>query len=140
MAHESVAAPAEDRAYRQRSERNEGFWGAIALGLCGYLVAVCGFFWLSFYAGAEHPSDALAPGLAVLVAVAAAATMAVGIAAFGMRRRRPDQSIGLLIGAVVGVFVVVGFLLPATRVVGDLSHHCSCAPMLRQLPHSAGQD
>jgi len=132
MAHESGAAPAEERAARQR---NEGFWGAVALGLCGYLVAVCGFFWLSFYARADNPSDAMSAGLALLVAVAAASTMAVGIAAFVMRRRRPDQSIGLMIGAVVGVLVVVAFLLPAARVGADLPHDCACAPLLQRLSH-----
>ena len=134
MAHESGVAPADARPSRRGGERSEGFWGAVALGLCGYLVAVCGFFWFAFYASSADPAEAMAAGLALLVAVAAATTMAVGIAAFLLRRRRPDQTIGLMIGAVAGVLVVVAFLLPAARVVGDLSHQCACVPLLQQLP------
>lgn len=136
MVHESGAVPASPRSSGRRRERGEGFWGAVALGLCGYLVAVCGFFWFAFYAEEASPSEAMAGGLALLAAVAAATTMAVGIAAFVLRHRRPDQTIGLMIGAVAGVLVVVAFLLPAARVVGDLSHDCACAPLLRQLTHS----
>ena len=77
----------------------------------------------------------MSAGLALLVAVAAATTMAVFIAAFVMRRRRPDQSIGLMIGAVVGVLVVVAFLLPAAGVGADLPHDCACAPLLQRLSH-----